>query len=388
VASLEVADIFRHYGEAYRQAQAGHVDRQQRRVLGAVAACRTAALGGHAEACGECGLIRLAYNSCRNRHCPKCQGPARARWLAERQAELLPVEYFHLVFTLPAPVAALALQNKAQVYGILFAAAAETLATLAADPRHLGAEIGLVAVLHSWGQTLQHHPHLHCVVPGGGLSPDGSRWIACRRGFFLPVRVLSRLFRRLFLQQLRAAFDAGRLSFFGELAALADPIAFAQHLTALGQTEWVVYAKPPFGGPQQVLAYLARYTHRVAIANSRLVDLLEGRVRFRWTDYRHHHRPKLMALEALEFIRRFLLHVLPAGFHRIRHFGFLANRHRAAKLATCRRLLAAPKPNTADDRTRQRRSLSCCPACGGPMIRIAILALRPDPPPPPWADSS
>jgi hypothetical protein len=386
VASLEVADIFRRHGADWRAAQAGHVDRQQRRVMGAVEACRTAALGGHAEACGDCGLIRLAYNSCRNRHCPKCQGPARAQWLQDRQAELLPVEYFHLVFTLPAPVAALALQNKAQVYGILFAAAAETLATLAADPRHLGAEIGLVAVLHTWGQTLQHHPHLHCVVPGGGLSPDGSRWIACRRGFFLPVRVLSRLYRRRFLEQLQAAFDAGRLGFFGELAALADPIAFAQHLAALGQTEWVVYAKPPFGGPQQVLAYLARYTHRVAIANSRLVDLVEARVRFRWTDYRHHHRPKLMALDALEFIRRFLLHVLPAGFHRIRHFGFLANRHRAAKLATCRRLLAAPKPNTADDRTR--RSLSCCPACGGPMIRIAILAPRSDPPPPPWADSS
>jgi Putative transposase/Transposase zinc-binding domain len=385
VACLEVADIFRRHGADWRAAQAGHLSREQRRVMGAVEACRTAALGGHAEVCGDCGLVRIAYNSCRNRHCPKCQGPARARWLAERQAELLPVEYFHLVFTLPAPVAALALQNKAAVYDLLFRVAAETLTTLAADPRHLGAAIGLVAVLHTWGQTLQHHPHLHCVVPGGGLSPDGGRWIACRRGFFLPVRVLSRLYRRRFLEQLQAAFDAGRLSFFGELAPLAEPTIFAQHLTALGQTEWVVYAKPPFGGPQQVLAYLARYTHRVALANSRLVDLVDGRVRFRWTDYRHHNKVKLMTLEAGEFIRRFLLHVLPAGFHRIRHFGFLANRHRAAKLATCRRLLAALKPNAGEC---TRRSLPCCPACGGPLLCIAILAPRPDPPPPPFADSS
>ena len=362
--------------------------------MAAIEACRTAALGGHVEGCGQCGHVRIAYNSCRNRHCPKCQGLARAQWLEDRQAELLPVPYFHVVFTVPAPVAEIAFQNKAAVYAILFRAAAETLRTLAADPRHLGAEVGCVAVLHTWGQTLQHHPHIHCIVPGGGPSPDGSRWVACRPGFFLPVRVLSRLFRRLFLEQLDAAFSAGTLSFFSELAGLADPDDFARHLAPVRQAEWVVYAKPPFGGPEQVLAYLGRYTHRVALTNSRLLDLEDGRVRFRWKDYRHHD--KVMSLEAGEFIRRFLLHVLPAGFHRIRHFGFLANGHRAGKLALCRRLLAAPPPEptepAGDYRERYRRltghSLDICPCCGGPMMPLGVLARPARPSPPLWPDTS
>jgi hypothetical protein len=274
-----LADIFRRHGEAFRQAHAGHLGRVERRVMGASMACRTAVLGGHVEQCDDCGATRIAYNSCRNRHCPKCQGAARAQWLAERQAELLPVPYFHVVFTLPAPAREVAFQNKAVVYAILFRCAAETLATIAADPKHLGAQLGVTAVLHTWGQTLQHHPHVHCVVPGGGPSPDGTRWVACRPGFFLPVRVVSRLFRRLFLQELQAAFAAGQLGFFGNLAQLADPAAFTQRLDQLRRTDWVVYAKPPFGGPEQVLAYLGRYTHRVAIANSRLISLADGKER-------------------------------------------------------------------------------------------------------------
>jgi hypothetical protein len=364
--------------------------------MAAIKACRTAALGGHVEGCGQCGHIRVAYNSCRNRHCPKCQGLARAQWLEDRQAELLPVPYFHVVFTVPAPVAEIAFQNKAAVYAILFRAAAETLRTLAADPRHLGAEVGCVAVLHTWGQTLQHHPHIHCIVPGGGPSPDGSRWVACRPGFFLPVRVLSRLFRRLFLEQLDAAFAAGTLRFFSELAGLADPDTFTRHLAPVRRTEWVVYAKPPFGGTEQVLAYLGRYTHRVALTNSRLLDLEDGRVLFRWKDYRHHDKAKVMSLEAGEFIRRFLLHVLPAGFHRIRHFGFLANGHRAGKLALCRQLLAAPLPEPAepagDYRERYRRltghSLDICPCCGGPMMSLGVLARPARPSSPLWPDTS
>src|SRR5271156_6002649 len=322
--ALEVADIFRRHGEAYRRAHAGHLGRTERRVMGAIEACRTAALGGHVERCAGCGLVRISYNSCRNRHCPKCQGSARVAWLAERQAELLPVPYFHVVFTLPAPAAEIAFQNKETVYAILFRTAAETLRTIAADPRHLGAEIGLVAVLHTWGQTLQHHPHVHCVVPGGGPSPDGTRWIGCRPGFFLPVRVLSRLFRRLFLDELRAALTAGDLGFFGDLAGLAEAAAFDRRLCELRQLEWVVFAKPPFGGPAQVLAYLGRYTHRVAIANSRLVSVTDEHVAFRWKDYRRDGKAKVMTLEPFEFIRRFLLHALPDGFHRIRHYGFLA----------------------------------------------------------------
>jgi len=337
---LEVADIFRRHGAAFRQAHAGHLGGVERRIMGAITACRTAALGGHVDQCDECGATRIAYNSCRNRHCPKCQGLARAQWLAERQAELLSVPYFHVVFTLPAAVAEIAFQNKALVYAILFHAAAKTLATIAADPKHLGAQLGVTMVLHTWGQTLQHHPHVHCVVPGGGLSLDGTRWIACRRDFFLPVRVLSRLFRRLFLRDLQKAFDTGHLRFFGKLSDLSDPEVFARRLDALRHTNWVVYAKPPFGGPEQVLAYLGRYTHRVAIANSRLISLSDGKVRFTWKDYRQDGKTKMMTLEADEFIRRFLLHTLPDGFHRIRHYGFLANGGRSDHLALCRRLLA------------------------------------------------
>jgi hypothetical protein len=284
--ALEVADILRRHGAAYRADQTGSLTAGQRRVMAAIELCRTAALGGHVECCEDCGDIRIAYNSCRNRHCPKCQGLTRAQWIADRQAELLPVPYFHVVFTVPAPIAGIALQNKAVVYDILFRAAAETVQAIAADPKHLGVAIGMTAVLHTWGQSLVHHPHIHCIVPGGGLSPEG-RWIACRPGFFLPVRVLSRLYRRLFLARLRAAFDAGRLGFFGELAGLAKPAVFAAHLQPLRRIEWIVYAKRPFGGPQQVLDYLGRYTHRVAIANSRLIALADGKVHFRWKDYRH-----------------------------------------------------------------------------------------------------
>ncbi len=356
--------------------------------MAAIAACRTAALGGHVEQCEDCRLLRIAYNSCRNRHCPKCQGAAREEWLAARQAELLPVPYFHVVFTLPAQLAEIAFHNKAVVYAILFRTAAETLCTIAADCRHLGAEIGILAVLHTWGQTLNHHPHIHCVVPGGGLSPDGMRWVACRPGFFLPVPVLSCLFRRLFLAALRDAFDAGLLRFFATLAGLADPARFRCCLAAARRQQWVVYAKPPFGGPEQVLAYLGRYTHRVAIANSRLIASEDGRVSFRWRDYRHPQRPKLMSLTAAEFIRRFLLHILPDGFHRIRYYGFFANRQRAAKLALCRRLLAQPPPSEptgADPHPRHRaRPLAICPDCGGRMLPIG-----PFPRPPPFTfDSS
>lgn len=393
--ALEVAEIFRRFGDAYRQANAAHLGRGERRVMGAIEACRTAALGGHAERCADCGLIRIAYNSCRNRHCPKCQGLARAAWLAERQGELLPVPYFHVVFTLPAPAAEIAFQNKAAVYALLLRAAAETLCTIAADPRHLGAEIGIVTVLHTWGQNLHHHPHVHCVVPGGGPAPDGTRWIACRPGFFLPVRVLSRLYRRLFLDGLQTAFEADKLRFFGTLAGLTSSTAFAQQMAALRRIDWVVYAKRPFGGPEQVLTYLSRYTHRVAISNHRLVKLEDGQVSFRWRDYRHHDKLKVMTLAVDEFIRRFLLHSLPAGFHRIRHYGFLANGHRAAKLALCRQLLAVPPPAPTpptDYRERYRRltgfSLDICPCCGGAMMSLGPLP-RPCPRSVPiWRDTS
>lgn len=389
---LEVADVFHRHGADYRRDHADHLGRVERRVMAAVEACRTAALGGHAEHCADCGLVRQAYNSCRNRHCPKCQGLARAQWLAERQAELLPVPYFHVVFTVPAQVAEIAFQNKAAVYAILFKAASKALRVAAADPRHLGAEIGVVAVLHTWGQNLHHHPHIHCVVPGGGLSLDGQRWVACRPGFFLPVRVLSRLFRRLFLEHLQDAFKTGELRFFGKLAGLADPIAFSAHLAGLRRIEWVVYAKPPFGGPEQVLAYLGRYTHRVAIANSRLVGLDQGQVSFRWKDYRHHDKPKLMTLTADEFIRRFLLHVLPDGFHRIRHYGLFANGHRVAKLVQCRLLLAAPSPTSPPPATDYRerylyltgRSLDICPGCGGTMASLGPFPRKA----PAWPDTS
>jgi len=327
----ELAEVFRRYGDAYRRQHDSSLSTAQRRVMTAIVRCRTAALGGHIEQCEACGHQRISYNSCRNRHCPKCQSLARAQWLENRQSELLPTPYFHVVFTLPAAIAAIAHQNKAPVYGILFRAAAETLRIIAADPKHLGAQLGFLAVLHTWGQTLLHHPHLHCVVAGGGLSTDGTRWIACRRNFFLPVRVLSRLFRRLFLDALKKAFDADKLTFSGTLAGFRDRAIFLRQLSRARKVEWVVYAKPPFAGPEQVLAYVARYTHRVALSNDRLIGIEDGMIRFRWRDYRNGNRQKTMTLTADEFIRRFLFHVLPQGFQRIRYYGFLGNRYRETK---------------------------------------------------------
>jgi hypothetical protein len=373
-----VADIFRRHGGAWRADNAGHLSLGQRRVMTAIQACRTAALGGHVERCEDCSHTRIAYNSCRNRHCPKCQAHAAAEWLAAREAELLPVPYFHVVFTLPAAIGAIAYQNKAKVYGLLFTAAADTLSTIAADRKHLGAAIGITAVLHTWGQNLDHHPHIHCIVPGGGISPNGECWVRCRPNFFLPVRVLSRLFRRLFLEGLEALHVAGKLQFFAGLSGLAAQDAFRAYLAPLRKTEWVVYAKPPFAGPAQVLAYLARYTHRVAIANSRLVKLDNDQVSFRWRDYRENGRDKikLMRLSAGEFIRRFLLHVLPDGFHRIRHYGLFANGHRARKVELCRHLLDAP-PVAADPGTDHGSGNDTapidshpCPCCGGRMTII------------------
>jgi hypothetical protein len=347
-ATLEVADIFREFGSAWRYAQRGHLSLGQLKVMSAIEQCRSAALGGHVLRCEGCGTDQIAYNSCRNRHCPKCQSGAAKRWLDARQADLLPVEYYHVVFTLPAPITELAYQNKAVVYGLLFDVAAETLVRIAADPKHLGARIGTTLVLHTWGSALTHHPHVHGIVPGGGLAPDGKSWTACRPGFFLPVRVLSRLFRRRFLEELQRAHQAGKLQFFGEHAALADARAFKAWLAPLRQCEWVVYAKRPFAGPQAVLAYLSRYTHRVAISNSRLIAMDEHGVTFKWKDYRVKNgsegrtRHKTMTLEPGEFMRRFLLHVLPGGLHRIRHYGLLANGSRKASLALARELLHAP----------------------------------------------
>jgi predicted Zn-ribbon and HTH transcriptional regulator len=340
--AFELAGIFRQYGEIYRKAH--KLSLEQLRVMRAIEVCRTASLGGHVEKCGQCDYTQISYNSCRNRHCPKCQNTERAKWLESRKAELLPVEYFHVVFTIPEELARVAFHNKEVVCGILFRAAAETLLTIARDPKHLGAEIGFFAVLHTWGQNLQHHPHVHCVVPGGGIGPDHERWISCPPGFFLPVRVLSRVFRRLFLEAVDAAFAEGKLQFFGELESLAVPSAFTQYLAPLRQKEWVVYAKPPFGGPQQALEYLGRYTHRVALSNDRLLAVGNGEVTFQWNDYRHKHKQnsRVMTLASDEFIRRFLGHTLPPHFQRIRHFGFLANRHRKEKLALCRKLLTTP----------------------------------------------
>ena len=378
---LEVADVFRQYGDAYREQHDAALCTAQRRVMTAIELCRTSALGGHVEQCDQCDHQRISFNSCRNRHCPKCQSLARAQWLEDRRAELLDTQYFHVVFTLPQEIAAIAYQNKARVYGILFRAAAETLITIAADPKHLGAQIGFFAVLHTWGQNLLHHPHLHCVVAGGGLSPDGTRWISCRPGFFLPVQVLSRLFRRLFLGYLQQAFDAGELQFFSSLEPLRERPAFLRYLAPIRYAEWVVYAKPPFAGPEQVLEYVGRYTHRVAISNNRLLDIADGMVRFLWRDYRDHNRQKTMTVSADEFIRRFLLHVLPQGFHRIRYYGLLGSRHRAQKLARCRELLGMPSPEPSDGQSeRDYRdhyeqltgvSLKQCPACHqGQMIII------------------
>src|SRR3990170_1287030 len=376
--SLEVADIFRAHGAAWRKANAGHLSLGQLKVMAAIERCRTAALGGHVARCQDCAHERIAYNSCRNRHCPKCQGAAAREWLAERQAELLPVGYFHLVFTLPSQIAEIAYQNKRVVYAILFKASAEATLTIAADAKHLGAQIGITAVLHTWGSAMTHHPHVHMIVPGGGLSCDGKAWIPCRPRFFLPVRVLSRLFRRLLLEKLCAAHDAGHLHFFNDHAALADRAAFSRYLEPLHKVECVVYAKEPFAGPDQVLAYLARYTHRVAISNRRLVSADQQGVTFRCKDYRLSGpaRYKTMTLSHHEFIRRFLLHVLPKGFHRIRHYGFLANGNRAENLDRARTLLIMPGHNQAadpvspDEPDEPGPHLHPCPKCGGTMVII------------------
>jgi hypothetical protein len=370
-----VAEVIAQAADAYR-ARYGTAPAQER-LLRDLGRCRTAALGGHLQQCAQCGHAVIAYNSCRNRHCPKCEGPARARWLAARAAELLPVPYFHVVFTLPAPLGPLALRNRRLLYGLLFRAVAATLRTIARDPHHLGADIGFLAVLHTWGQTLQHHPHLHCVVPGGGLAPDGTHWVACRPHFFLPVRVLSRRFRRTFLTMLRAAYRQGELRCGGPLAPLADPTAWRGWVRELARVEWVVYAKAPFGGPEQVLKYLARYTHRVAIANQRLVSVADGQVTFRWKDYAHGCRSRTMTLAAVEFLRRFLLHRLPRGFHHIRQYGLLGNRRRTAQLERCRALLGQPpgpleRPDAASAADAAPRD--ACPQCGtGRLLIVATL---------------
>jgi len=379
---VEVADIIRAHGEDYRQARGGKLTSAEESVLRSLAACRTAVLGGHLEECQECGQRRPAYNSCGNRHCPKCQAAARAQWLDAQRANLLPVPYFHVVFTLPHELSPLALQNKETLYGLLFQAAAKTLQEVAARPKHLGAEIGFLAVLHTWGQNLLHHPHLHCVVPGGGLSPDGSRWIASsKEDFLLPVKVLSAVFRGKFLHYLKRAFAENKLSFHGRLAQLAHAEAFQQLLSQCYGAKWVVYAKPPFGGPEQVLKYLARYTHRVAISNRRLISLEDGQVTFQWKNYAQGNQRQTMTLTAVEFLRRFLSHVLPSHFVRIRHYGFLANRCRAEKLARCRELLgvnasAAPADPPTAGELEQEHDAKRCPICGGRM-RIVGYCPRP-----------
>jgi hypothetical protein len=375
--ALEVADIFRDHGPAWRQANAGHVSLGQLKVMSAIESCRTAALGGHVARCEKCAHTVIAYNSCRNRHCPKCQGAAAKEWLAAREAELLPVPYFHVVFTLPAQIVDIAYQNKAVIYDLLFKASAETLITIAADPEHLGARVGVLSVLHTWGSALTHHPHVHMIVPGGGISLDDRGWVSCRPGFFLPVRVLSRLFRRLFLEKLVAAHQAGELQFFGNHVPLMDPQAFAAYLAPLRNSEWVVYSKRPFGGPKEVLRYLARYTHRVAISNRRLIALDDNSVTFKWKDYRIEgpERDKVMTLATHEFIRRFLIHVLPSGFHRIRYYGLFATTTRAENIARARKLLAVPmlpidinaaSANANEPQTPEHP----CPCCGGRMIII------------------
>ena len=383
--SLEVADVFRAVGPAYRAAHAGHLSLHQLKIMSAIEHCRTAALGGHVEACTDCGHWRIAYNSCRNRHCPKCQAAAARTWLEAREADLLPVGYFHVVFTLPAEIAAIAFTNKALVYDLLFKAAAETMLTIAADPQHLGARIGITAVLHTWGSAMTHHPHVHMIVPGGGIAPDGSRWISSRPAFLLPVRVLGALFRRLFLTRLLALRDAGRLAFFGKLAGLADRRAFLRYLSPVRKKRSVVYAKPPFAGPEAVLAYLSRYTHRVAISNSRLISFDRRGVSFRYKDYRRSgaDRQQVMTLSADEFIRRFLLHVLPQGFHRIRHYGLLAGSARKDGIALARRLLGvAPQAedDALDDPPDVRPPRPCC---GGHMIVIEAFARWQQPRAPP-----
>jgi predicted Zn-ribbon and HTH transcriptional regulator len=376
---LEIADIFRAHGPAWRQANAGHVSLSQLKVMSAIEACRTEALGGHVAGCTKCGHHHVAYNSCKNRHCPKCQGSAARDWMEARAEDLLPVEYFHVVFTMPAEIAQIAFWNKRAVYGLLFKASAETVTTIAADPKRMGARVGMTSVLHTWGSALTHHPHIHMIVPGGGLSPDGTKWVACRTGFFLHVRVLSRLFRRLFLEGLMDLHRAGQLVFFGDLAGLSAAKAFATWLGPFRKSEWVVYAKPPFGGPEAVLAYLSRYTHRVAISNHRLISANADTVAFRWKDYRikSGDRQKVMRLATPEFIRRFLIHVLPDGFHRIRHYGLLASATRKANITKIRALLCVQQTGQAtmsgpDAEIIPLTLREPCPCCGGPMRIIEI----------------
>ena len=395
---LEVADIFRAHGATYRRDHAGHLNLPQLKVMSAIETCRTAALGGHVAACTKCDHQHVAYNSCRNRHCPKCQGATARDWMQARMEDLLPVEYFHVVFTLPAQIADIAYQNKAAVYGLLFKVSAQTLLTIASDQKHLGAKIGMTSVLHTWGSAMTHHPHVHVIVPGGGLSPDGTRWTACRPGFFLPVKVLSRLFRRLFLEGLAGVHKAGKLVFFGDLAKLVDPDTFAAHLAPLRKTNWVVYAKPPFGGPKAVLAYLSRYTHRVAISNHRLISADAKTVAYHWKDYliKTGDRMNVMRLTTDEFIRRFLIHVLPSGFHRIRHAGFLANGIRRNRIAKIRCLLEVEvdaNPKASEDQdvdTDVRDQSQPCPKCGGTMIIIETFTRGQTPKSraPPWEDAA
>ena len=371
-SKLEIADIFRTHGPAWRQANAGHVSLSQLKVMSSIEACRTEALGGHVAACTKCSHQHIAYNSCKNRHCPKCQGPAARDWMAARTDDLLPVEYFNVVFTLPAEIARIAYWNKKAVYGLLFKTSAQTVATIAADPKRLGARVGMTSVLHTWGSALTHHPHIHMIVPGGGLSKGGNRWVTCKPGFFLHVRVLSRLFRRLFIDGLLALHRAGELNFFGELTGLLEPQAFAVYLAPLRKKEWVVYAKPPFGGPEAVLAYLSRYTHRVAISNSRLISADANSVVFQWKDYwiKDGDRRSVLCLSTSEFIRRFLIHVLPDRFHRIRHYGLLASSGRKANIAKVRTLLGAQAPKQDDLPAAEITPLTLrepCPDCGGQM---------------------
>jgi hypothetical protein len=380
--AVEVADIFRGHGPAWRHANAGHVSLDQLKVMSAIESCRTAALGGHIERCEDCAYTAIAYNSCRNRHCPKCQGAAAQQWLTERAAELLPVPYFHVVFTLPAKIASIAYQNKAVVYDLLFKASSEAVLTIAADPKHLGARIGITAVLHTWGSTMTHHPHVHMIVPGGGIALDGKRWLSCQPRFLLPVPVLAKLFPGLMLHKLLAAHKAGQLKFVGQHAHLAERKAFAAYLAPLRRIKWHVYSKPPFGGPKAVLAYLSRYTHRVAIANSRLVALDQQGVTFRYKDYRTDGRAryKRMTLATDEFIRRFLIHVLPKSFHRIRYYGLFARPSCADNIARARELLAVPMPqdrNADADAANPNEPPTPshpCPCCGGRMITIEIFA--------------
>ena len=377
--ALEVADIFRDHGAAWRLAQSGHISLGQFKAMSAIERCRTAPLGGHVLRCEACAEIQIAYNSCRNRHCPKCQAPAARRWLEARQADLLDVEYFHVVFTLPAPISDIAYTNKTVIYPMLFQAAAETLLTIAADPKHLGARIGATMVLHTWGSAMPHHPHVHCIVPGGGISLDGKQWVACKPGFFLPVKVLSRLFRRLFLERLHAAHKAGNLKFFGQHQALSDAQTFTDWLKPLRQIDWHLYAKPSFASPEEVLRYLSRYTHRVAIANSRLIAHDEHGVTFKYKDYREKGRArhKIMTLASEEFIRRFLLHVLPSGLHRIRHYGLLANASRKDNLVRARELLDTQSVEPSCDIDEPKEALPVptfiCPSCKAPMVIIEVL---------------